>query len=279
MVTRSTIRVLIVDDEPGARRRLERLLGQATDIEIVGEVGNGHDAIAAIRALKPDLVFLDVQMPGMTGIEVVQAVGSRLMPATIFVTAYDQYAVKAFDLAALDYLLKPFDDERFEQALTRAREDLGRRTTSDLHERLDSLLHAVAGNAPIEATPARYLKRIAVEMQGKLRIVPVDKISFISARGNYVYLHVGQERLLVREQMQHLEERLPPDQFFRIHRSLIVRLDEIETLVSNPGGDYTVRLLDGRTLRASRSRWKELAERLGIQTSHMGPTPPERGSR
>ncbi len=271
MVTRKTIRVLIVDDEPGARRRLERLLREAPDIEIVDQVGNGPEAVAAIRALQPDLVFLDVQMPGMTGIEVVQAVGPRLMPATIFVTAYDQYAVKAFDLAALDYLLKPFDDERFEQALTRAREELSQRTTNELHERLDALVRATAGSAHVESTPARYLKRIAVEMRGKLRIVPVDKISFISARGNYVYLHVEQETLLVREQMQRLEEHLPPDQFFRIHRSLIVRLDEIDTLLYNPGGDYSVRLQDGRTLKASRGRWRELAERLGIQTSHMDP--------
>ena len=139
MATRTKVRVLIVDDEPGARRRLERLLGQAPDIEIVDQVGNGHEAVAAIRTLKPDLVFLDVQMPGMTGIEVVQVVGSRLMPVTVFVTAYDQYAVQAFDLAALDYLLKPFDDERFEQALMRAREDLGHRTTFLLLERLDAL--------------------------------------------------------------------------------------------------------------------------------------------
>ncbi len=274
-MTATRISVLIVDDEPGARRRLERLLGGAADIEIVGRAENGHDAVTAIRDLKPDLVFLDVQMPGMTGIEVVQAVGSTHMPVTIFVTAYDQYAVQAFDLAALDYLLKPFDDERFEQALTRAREELGRRATSDLQQRLEALLEAVAGKGPIEAPSERYLKRIAVDTKGTLRIVPIEKISFISARGNYVYLHVGKERLLVREQMQRLEERLPPDSFFRIHRSAIVRLDEIETLVSRPGGDYTVRLRDGQTLKASRSRWKELAERLAIQISDPGESPPD----
>ena len=266
------IRVLIVDDEPGARRRLERLLRQAADVDVVDQVETGQEAVAAIRALEPDLVFLDVQMPGMTGIEVVQAVGSGSMPATIFVTAYDQFAVKAFDLAALDYLLKPFDDERFERALRRAQEALARRTTNDLHERLDALLHTLAGNARTESPPGagRYLERIAVEMRGKHRIVPVDKISFFSASGNYVHLHVGQERLLVREQMQHLEARLPPDRFFRIHRRLIVRLEEIETLVCNPGGDYAVRLVDGRHLKVSRTRWRTLAQRLGIQTSQLG---------
>ena len=274
-MTGSPVHVLIVDDEPGARRRLERLLGGAADIEIIGRAVNGHDAVTAIRELKPDLVFLDVQRPGLTGIDVVQAVGSGDMPVTIFVTAYDQYAVKAFELAALDYLLKPFDDERFEQALTRAREELDRRTSSDLQQRLDALLETIAGKGPVEAQPERYLKRIAVETKGTLRIVPIEQISFISARGNYVYLHVGKERLLVREQMQRLEERLPPDRFFRIHRSAIVRLDEIETLVSKPGGDYTVRLRDGQTLKASRGRWKELAERLAIQISDPGKSPPE----
>ncbi len=261
------IRVLIVDDEPGARRRLERLLSREADVEIVDQVGTGRKAIAAIGTLKPDLVFLDVQMPGMTGIDVVREVGSHRMPAVIFVTAYDQYAVEAFDVAALDYLLKPFDDERFEQALTRARQHLARHATDELRDRLQALLQAVASPAPAgpEPAPTKYLERIAVEMRGQLRIVPISKISFISASGNYVYLHVGEDELLVREQMQRLEDHLPPDQFFRIHRSTIVRLDEIETLLSKPGGDYAVRLRNGKHLKASRSRWGKLADRLGIQ--------------
>ena len=264
------IRVLIVDDEPGARRRLERLLRREGDIEIVDQVGNGRKAAEAIGRLKPDLVFLDVQMPRMTGIDVVREVGSRLMPAVIFVTAYDQYAVKAFDLAALDYLLKPFDDERFEQALTRARQHLTTHATDDLHDRLRALLQAIASPPQAHPAPPRYLERIAVEMRGQLRIVPINKISFISASGNYVYLHVGEDELLVREQMQRLEDHLPPDQFFRIHRSTIVRLDEIETLLSKPGGDYTVRLRSGERLKASRSRWGKLADRLGIQVHLKG---------
>ena len=271
MATKTMIRVLIVDDEPGARRRLERLLSQESDIEIARQVGTGRKAVEAISTLKPDLVFLDVQMPGMTGIDVVREVGAGLMPAVIFVTAYDQYAVKAFDLAALDYLLKPFDDERFEQALTRARQHLARHAADDLQNRLQALLQAVTSPPRRkEPAPTRYLERIAVEMRGQLRIVPVDKISFISASGNYVYLHVGDDELLVREQMRRLEDHLPPDQFFRIHRSTIVRLDEIETLLSKPGGDYMVCLRSGKRLKASRSRWGELAHRLGIQTPHTG---------
>ena len=272
MATQTMIRVLIVDDEPGARRRLERLLSREADIEIVAQVGTGRQAVEAMGALKPDLVFLDVQMPGMTGIDVVRAVGSGLMPAVIFVTAYDQYAVKAFELAALDYLLKPFDDERFEQALTRARQHLARHAADDLNDRFEALLQALASPAPAQPEPAptRYLERIAVEMRGQLRIVPIDKISFITASGNYVCLHVEEDELLVREQMRRHEDRLPPDQFFRIHRSTIVRLDEIETLLSKPGGDYAVRLRNGKRLKASRSRWGELAHRLGIQTLHPG---------
>ena len=264
------IRVLIVDDEPGARRRLKRLLSREADIEIVDQVGTGRKAVAAIGALKPDLVFLDVQMPGITGIDVVREVGSDRMPAVIFVTAYDQYAVKAFDLAAIDYLLKPFDDERFEQALARARRHLARHTTNDLQDRLNALLQAIKSPVRSESAPTKYLERIAVEMRGQIRIVPIDKISFISASGNYVYLHVDEDALLVREQMQRLEEHLPPDQFFRIHRSTIVRLDEIEALLSKPGGDYAVRLRSGKHLKASRSRWGALVHRLGIQTPHPG---------
>lgn len=264
------IRVVIVDDEPGARRRLERLLSKEADIEIVDQVGTGRATVEAIETLNPDLVFLDVQMPGMTGIDVVRAVGPRHMPAVIFVTAYDQYAVKAFDLAALDYLLKPFDDERFEQALNRARQYLSRQVMNDLHERLDALLQTISSPTPKKPSPPKYLERIAVEMRGQLQIVPLEQISYISSSGNYVYLHVEDSKLLVREQMQHLEEHLPPDQFYRIHRSFIVRLDEIETLLYKSGGDYKVRLHNGKHLKASRSRWKELAERLGIQSSYSG---------
>ncbi len=267
MATASPLRVLIVDDEPGARRRLERLLQHEADVEIVDQVGTGRKAVEAIHTLHPDLVFLDVQMPGMTGLEVVREVGATLMPAVIFVTAYDQYAVKAFDLAAIDYLLKPFDDERFEQALTRARQYLALQSADDLQGRLTALLQALGTPAPPETPPVQYLERIAVERRGQLKIVPVDTIAYISSSGNYVYLHVGGDKLLVREQMQRLEERLPPDQFFRIHRSFIVRLDEIETLISKSGGEYQVRLFDGSRLKASRSRWGELAERLGIQVS------------
>ena len=270
METNRSIRTLIVDDEPAARRRLERLLNQEQDINIIGEANTGKKALSMIREAKPDLVFLDIQMPIMSGIDLIREMGSAEMPVVIFVTAYDQYAVKAFELAALDYLMKPFDDERFEKALDRARMTLYKQregTDSSLANRLETLLDSLS---PQEKSGLKYIERIAVDIQGQLRIVPITKIDYITASGNYVYLHTGDEKLLVREQMQNLEEKLPPDQFYRIHRSSIVRLDEIERMIVNPGGDYSVRLRNQMLLKVSRNRWNELSLRLGILT----PSPP-----
>ena len=260
----SRLRVLIVDDERAARQRLEDLLMQEEGVEIAGTASNGREAVDAIRALTPDLVFLDVQMPGMTGIDVVETVGPEHMPAVIFATAYDQYAVQAFDLAALDYLLKPFDDERFEQALSRARRVLLERELDTLRSKLAVLLRDEPETNTTSDNTNRYLERIGVEMRGQMRIVPVERIDFVTASGSYAELHVGNDKYLIREQMQTLEDRLAPDQFFRIHRSTIVRLDRIDVLLYNPGGDYALRLQDGRHLKVSRNRWKELAQRLGV---------------
>lgn len=260
------LRVLIADDEPLARQRLEDLVGMEAGVELVGTVDNGRAAVEAIRSLAPDLLFLDIQMPGLTGVEVVREIGPEAMPVTIFVTAYDQYALHAFDLAALDYLLKPFEDERFEQAVARARELLRLREVGVLTERLTRLLREEGAEAPParrEPAPA-YLERIAVETRGQVRVVPVEQIDFITASGPYAELHVGDDVHLIRERMQTLEERLDPDAFFRIHRSIIVRLDEVEVLLNHGGGDYAVRLKSGRLLSVSRSRRDELEQRLGL---------------
>ncbi len=265
MATDTPIRVLIVDDEPGARRRIERLLKHEAGFEVVGQAGTGEQALAMIRAEQPDLVFLDVQMPKMNGIEVVRKMGAIQMPAVVFVTAYDQYAVKAFELAALDYLMKPFDDERFEQTLNRVRENIGK-SNGDLANKFDNLLQTFQQQIAGKPEETHYLERIAVELRGQLRIVPVEQIDYITASGNYVDLHLGDEKLLVREQMQNLETKLSPKLFYRIHRSSIVRLDEIEHLIVNPGGDYAVRLRSKKLLKVSRNRWNELALRLGIET-------------
>lgn len=266
MAAERALRILIVDDERAARDRLEDLLCRKADVEIVGTATNGRDAVRAINNLKPDLVFLDVQMPGLTGVDVVRQVGPARMPAVIFVTAYDQYALQAFDLAALDYLLKPFDDERFDQAFARARQAITLQTMHELRNKLSALFQEAPPSPPAAPPPPRYLERIAVEMRGQMRIVPIRRIDFITASGDYVELHVGEDTFLIREQMQALEERLDPDLFFRIHRSTIVQLDRIDRLLFSPGGDYAVRLVDNRRLKVSRGRWEELAQRLGVQS-------------
>ena len=263
------LRVLIVDDEALARQRLEDLLRGEDGVEIVGTADNGNAAVEAIASLKPDLVFLDVQMPGRTGLEVVREVGPENMPATIFVTAYDRYALDAFDLAAIDYLVKPFDDERFEQAFQRARRLIELEEVGRLSERLRAVLQseerapAAAAGAPT-AAEGRYLERIAVEMRGQVRVVPVASIEYIAASGPYAEIHVGEKTYIIRERMQTLEERLDPARFFRIHRSVIVRLEQIESLLREPGGDYAVQLKGGARLSVSRNRVEPLEHWMGL---------------
>jgi len=249
-----------------ARERIIDLLANEPGVEIVGTADNGMAAIEAIRTRKPDLVFLDVQMPGKTGLDVVREIGADAMPATIFVTAFDQYALRAFELAALDYLVKPFDDERFEQAFRRARRLMELREMGKLREQLLAVLQQPTPSASsVRGSPeTAYLERIAVEMRGKVRVVPVDQIDYITASGPYAELHTGERTHLIRETMQTLEERLDPHQFIRIHRSAIVRLPLVETLHRGAGGDYEVQLKSGLRLPVSRSRREELERRLGV---------------
>ena len=276
---RAPLRVLIVDDEPLARQRLEDLLRSEDDVTIVAAVDNGNAAVDAVRSLHPDLVFLDVQMPGKTGLDVVREVGTDAMPPTIFVTAYDRYALQAFDLAALDYLVKPFDDERFEQAFRRARRQVELQGMGELRERLLAVLDGASPGAATPATSASrasgqaaltrqsespYLERIAVEMRGKVRVVPVSQIEYITASGPYVELHTAERAYLIREAIHTLEQRLDPERFLRIHRSIIVRVDLIDTFHRGAGGDYEVQLKSGARLRVSRSRREELERRLGV---------------
>jgi two-component system LytT family response regulator len=267
MAAGRNIRVLIVDDEPLARQRLEDLL-RSMPAQVVGTADNGDAAIAAIMELAPDLVFLDVQMPGKTGLEVVRAIGPEHMPPTIFVTAFDQFALKAFDLAALDYLVKPFDDERFELAFERARNLIELHDAGRLSAQLLKLLQNVTSGAQAAESRAHgYLERIAVEMRGQVRVVPVSEIDYITASGQYAELHVGDKTHVIRERMQKLEERLDPAQFFRVHRSAIVRLERIDTLLRDAGGDYAVRLKGGTQLSVSRSRIEALEKWVGVPGS------------
>jgi len=259
-VTAKALRVLIADDERLARQRLEDLLAHEASVEIVGRADNGVTTVEAIRELKPDLVFLDIQMPGKTGLEVVREIGVDAMPPVIFTTAYD-HALAAFDLAATDYLVKPFDDERFEKAFRRARQLIELKQVSKLTDELRVLL-SVPQTAP--PTKSQYLERIAVETRGQVRVVPVKQIDYMIASGPYAELYVGDKRYLIRERMQTLEERLDPAKFVRIHRSAIVRLDLIETLIRNPGGDYGVVLKGGVKLKVSRGRFEKLEELMGL---------------
>lgn len=258
------LRVVVVDDEPLGRQRVLDLL-QAADVEVVGTAADGAQAVESIRALKPDVVFLDVQMPRMSGLEVIREVGPAAMPVTVFVTAFDHYAINAFDLSAVDYLVKPFRDERFREALSRARARAQSKNVVRVHEQLLALLQGGSANvAPPAADSApRYLDRIAVQMRGKVRVVRVAQIDYITASGPYVDLHVATHRFVIRESLQNLSDRLDPALFLRIHRSTIVRLDLIDTLLRHEGSEYEVQLKNGVRLRVGRSRLEALEKRLG----------------
>jgi two-component system LytT family response regulator len=249
-------RVLIADDEPLARERLRMLLAKEDWVEIAGECDNGADAIASIHKLKPDLVFLDVQMPDATGFDVIGKIGAERMPAVVFVTAYDHYALRAFDVHALDYLLKPFDRERFQQALSRARQHLDRKDAGELERRLLELVQ------DLRSSPQRP-ERFVIKAGGRVFFVRADEIDWIEAAGNYVKLHVGADAHLLRETMNALEAQLDPDVFFRIHRCHIVNIERVKELQPWFNGEYVVMLRSGARLTLSRGYREKLQERLG----------------
>ena len=249
------IRTLVVDDEPLARERLTSLLFNEADIDIVGQCRDGEEAVASIMNLSPDLVFLDVQMPQMNGFEVIEAVGGERMPLVIFVTAHDQHALKAFQVRALDYLLKPFDRERFSDALQRARKQVEREETGDLGRRLLALVKDLRKDQPRS-------ERLVVKSGGRLFFLRADEIDWIDAAGNYVRLHVGNTSHLLRETMNALEGRLDPEKFFRIHRSRIVHMERIQELQPWLNGEYSVLLRTGTRLTLSRGYREKLQERL-----------------
>jgi two-component system LytT family response regulator len=257
-----TLRTLIVDDEPLARERVRMMLAAHPDVTIVGECGDGRQAIEAIRDLRPDVVFLDVQMPGLDGFEVLRALDEEPLPYVIFVTAYDRYAIQAFDVHALDYVLKPFSPDRFAQALERARGARGRigeRLTD--HARLRELVASITAEQ-------REKQRIVVKSSGRVFFVKVDDIDWIEAEGNYVRLHVGSQSHLLRETMKGMEAVLDQSQFIRIHRSTIVNADRIRELQPLFHGEYAVLLQDGTRLVASRGPDNRLRRLLSDATIH-----------
>ena len=252
----SRIRTLVVDDEPIARERVLSLLQQEEDVEVVGECGDGAQAVAAIQHHVPDLVFLDVQMPGVDGFGVIEAIGAEKMPTVVFVTAYDEYALRAFEVHALDYLLKPFGRDRFRQTLTHARAHLERRRAGDLGRRLLALVNDIKPQAPT-------LDRLIVKSGGRVFFLRTDDLDWIEAAGNYVRLHLGEESHLFRETMTRMEARLDPKRFVRIHRSRIVNTERIKELQPWLGGEYVVVLRNGSRLPLSRGYRDKLQDQLG----------------
>lgn len=254
------IRALIVDDEPLARRTIRELLLEDPDVEVVGECGGGAEAVSSIRASPPDLLFLDIQMPGMSGFDVLSKVEPERIPAIVFVTAFDEYALRAFEVHAIDYLLKPFTDERFREALAQAKSHVELKEVGRLSQSLRALLRDRAGTD----APKRkgYLTRFMIRLGSRVVFVNPSDVDWIEADNYYAKLHVAGKAHLLRVSMNELEERLDPKRFLRIHRSTIINLDRVKELHQNPNGEYVVLLDSGAELKLSRARRERLEELL-----------------
>jgi two-component system, LytTR family, response regulator len=250
------IRALIVDDEPLGRRGVLRFLRDDPEIDVVAQCSDGQAAVDAILARNPDLVFLDIQMPEMDGFEVVRRVGPQNMPVTIFVTAYDRYAVRAFDANAIDYLLKPVGQARFERALARAKERIAESSNEDVAERIVATLKQIKRQD-------KYLDRLPVSENGRILFVKTKEIDWIEANGNYARLHVGARTHEIRETLNSLERKLDPRDFLRIHRSTVVNVHLIKEIQPWFHGYHLVLLQNGQELRMSRYQ-NEIAKRLGL---------------
>jgi two-component system, LytTR family, response regulator len=248
------LRVLIVDDEKWARRRVVSLLKDESGVEIVGEAGDGQEAVTGILELRPDLVFLDIQMDGMDGFDVIEAVGIDRMPIVVFATAFDNYAVRAFETHAVDYLLKPIDPDRLRESLDRARREIAR-DRSGPAEQLGALFDELRARSG-------FVKRIGVSSAGRTFIVRVADVAWFEAAGNYVKLHVGAREHLARQTMKELQSRLDPEQFVRVHRSAIVNLDRIRELQPWFRGEQVLILDDGTRVTIGRRYREELVRML-----------------
>lgn len=267
---KQTIRALIVDDEPLARDAIRVLLEAAPDIAIIAECRDGKEAVKAIHEQAPDLVFLDVQMPDLDGFEVIEQVGAEQMPVTVFVTAFDQHALRAFAAHALDYILKPFDHERFYNALERAKSHVLRRKFYDQSHQLLALLGDLHGaqedmGKEEKAPPpkAKYLERLVIKSGGRIFFLRVDEIDWIEADGDYMRLHAGSKSHLLRETMNDLAAKLDPEKFLRIHRSSIVNVERVKDIQPFFKGEHVLTLKDGTRLRMSRSYRDKLQVLLG----------------
>ena len=254
-VNPTKIRALIVDDEPLARRRIKSLLAHDQSVDVIGECSDGYKAVTSISELSPDLVFLDVQMPAMDGFEVIKTIGAEQMPTVIFVTAYDQYALKAFEVNALDYLLKPFDRKRFQKTLEKAKIMIKGLQNGNVNNQLLSLLGDLRREQKI---PERFI----IKSGGRVVFLRAEEIDWMCAVGNYVRLQVGRDSHLMRETMTGMESKLDPVSFMRIHRSTIVNLDRVKEVQPWAKGEYVVIMRDGTRLIMSRRYRERLNERL-----------------
>ena len=252
------VRVVVADDEPLVRRGLRAFIDGQPGLTLVGEARNGSEAIDVIRAERPDLVFLDVQMPELDGFGVLEALEGEPMPVVVFVTAYDEYAIRAFDVHAVDYLLKPFDEERFRVALARARARLGERRAQTLDERLEAVLSELRARE-------RYADRLLVRNDGRVTVLQVEDVDWIEAADNYARVHTARGRYLVREPIKTLERKLNPRHFARVHRSAIVNLARVRELQPLFGGEYVIILSTGAKLTLSRGYRDAFRDRLGSE--------------
>lgn len=251
-----TIRTIIIDDEPLARTRIKTLLREHDGFDIVAECADGASAIESIEKLRPDLIFLDVQMPECSGLEVLEALDEDVRPLVVFVTAYDAYAVRAFDFHALDYILKPLDRERFNDAVKRIRQSVDRNDLEVLNRKLSQLIES-------SQKERRFLNRVIIKASGRVTFLRVVEIDWIEAAGNYVRIHWGEQSHLLRETMNALEEKLDPEMFLRIHRSVIVNIDRIKELQPAFHGDYFVILKNNKQLPLSRGYRERIEPFLG----------------
>jgi two-component system, LytTR family, response regulator len=241
-----SIRTIIADDEPLARERIRTLLAEEPDIEVVAEAANGPDAVEAIQRNHPDLLFLDVQMPGLDGFGVIEQLEGGHMPSIVFVTAYDEYALQAFEVHALDYLLKPFNRTRFQKTMRRAREHVLGPANGGFNRQIVSLLESLRSGR-------KHLDRIVIRTAGRVVFLPTDEIDWIEAAGNYVKIYAGKDHHILRETLKNLEQRLDPNDFVRVHRSTIVNVRRIRELQPLFHGDYVAILNDGTRITCSRS--------------------------
>jgi len=239
-------RVLVVDDEPHARGVVRKMLRAAAEFEIVGECSNGYEAVAAVRRLRPDLMLLDVQMPEVDGFAVLDMLRGEDLPQVVFVTAYDQYALRAFEVHALDYLLKPFDEDRLIGMLQRARVHLTGKDLVNRDQKIVSLLEDLR-------RPQGYIERFLVRLQGRIILVPAHEVDLIEAEDKYVRLHVADASYLVRDTLARLQSCLDPSQFIRVHRSAIVKIGCVREIRPDFHGDYQILLRNGKTLALSRN--------------------------